>query len=129
MKQSHFIILIILIVGLGVFGFMRNEKNIKRQSRGIFFSIVHTPQGKNVWALSLRTVYVKEQTGSRIKWDTLWEYPTNLPLRDSTGKEIKDSSGKVMLNPEQTFVPIGKDSVLCFGDISVDSLIRTFKPR
>ena len=120
-----------LLIILTVFVSCSSDKQTQRANKAVCFTIVHPPNGKNAWALSYRETFIVETSGGKAVWDTAWAYPVNLPLRDSTGKELRDSAGKVILNPKTTYVEIGKDSVMWEGieGVSIDSLLRTFKPR
>lgn len=108
----------------------KDDVTVQKASKGFCFTIVHTHEGKNVWAISYRTIYVKETTGSKIVWDTAWHYPRSKPLRDTTGKVLTDSTGNPVMGDEIVHVPIGKDSVMWRVEgIHIDSLLKSFKPR
>ena len=75
--------------------------------------------------ISKKIVFDSVSKKDKIVYDTVWGYPVNLPIRDSTGKPVIGADGKQKLHPLPTYLVISNDSV--YTDIAnknVDSLLR-----
>lgn len=113
MKQA------LLIILIGLIGCKPSTKppEVRKEEKGFVFTIVTTPkEGKKIWALSHRTIFIKEVVGDKVTWDTAWHYPA---AKDTTGKNPNGLNIPL-------FAPIGKDSVKWKGieGVIIDSLLK-----
>lgn len=119
------------IVTYILFAFLFSCNTVETPKEGqtkIIAVYTHPTDGVKIIDVLIRQIYkvVKYDSTSRkdkISIDTLWGYPVIVPLRDSLGKALVDSSGKTKTGIG--YAVIGKDSVNWkVENISTDSLLK-----
>jgi len=101
------------------------------------FGVYTNPDSTKTTAILFRRiteaiVYDSVKKKKIISTDTFWGKPMflNQPLKDTAGRDILDSNGKVVIDPRPTYFLISKDSVRWKGieGVSIDSLLKKSNP-
>lgn len=100
---------------------------------GIYTSADSTKTAAIMFRRIVKTIaYDSVKRQEFISIDTLWGLPKflNLPLTDTSGKSVLDSTGKPVIDTRPTYFLISKDSVRWknIEGIPMDSLLRKNAP-
>jgi hypothetical protein len=129
MKNLFLLIPIFLLISCG--SNSKTKSEVQQSPSKVRVLAVYTlPDSSKVLTIMLREIKKSVKFDSAkgrdiIVVDTLWGYPVDVPLRDSLGKVILDSTGKPRVSPFPEYFRISNDSVNWrIEGVSFDSLLK-----
>lgn len=115
----------------------KTKKEVAQPGDATVFGIYTNKDSTKTAAILFRRIiktiaYDSVKRREYITVDSIYGYPKflNLPLKDSSGVVLKDSTGNPVIDPRPTYFLISKDSVRVKGieGVPMDSLLRKNAP-